>query len=328
MTTPYVGNEGNVQGTFPEQTPCLEHNNSIYISQDVKCQTCHMPEVDSAVVISNMPSGLTSRAPFMQHYFVGGNSIILNILKNNISKLNITASREYIDTTIANLMDLLQNETALVEINEAGLDGNTLMIDLDISQIAGHKFPTGFPSRRAWIHLTVKDRDGKVVFESGKPDNEGRIIGCDADEDAAKFEPHYDIITQPGQVQIYEAIMQDIDGKVTYTLLRGADYAKDNRLLPPGFDIENAVDNIAIHGAAINDKNFIGGSDRIKYEIDTQSYSGPFTISLELLYQTISYQFIQDLYKDNSSLIDDFEDLYKEADKTPTLITSVTKTVQ
>jgi hypothetical protein len=287
-----------------------------------------MPEADSAAVISNMPSGLSSRAPFMQHYFVGGNSIILNILKNNISKLNVTASREHFDTTIDNLMDLLQNETASMEINEARLDGNALMIDLNINQIAGHKFPTGFPSRRAWIHLTVRDKDGKIIFESGKPDNEGRITACDADENASKYEPHYDIITQAGQVQIYEAVMQDIDGKVTYTLLRGADYAKDNRLLPPGFDIENAVDNIAVHGEAIKDKNFVGGSDRIKYQIDTQEYSGPFTISIELLYQTISYQFVQDLYNDNASLIEDFADLYKEVDKTPTLITSLTKTVQ
>lgn len=305
----------------------MEHNNSIYISEGIECQTCHMPEANGSVAISNLPSGLSSLEPFMQHFFVGGNSIILNILKNNIDKLNITASTAHFEATIARLMELLQNKTASITINEAELDSNLLTINLDISQTAGHKFPTGFPSRRAWIHLTVTDADGKVVFESGKPNADGSIIGCDADENASSYEPHYDIITQPDQVQIYESIMQDFEGNITYTLLRGADYAKDNRLLPLGFDIENADSNIAIHGAATNDDNFIGGSDQITYQIDTQGYSGPFYINVELLYQTISYQFIQDMFNDNDSLIDSFAALYQDIDKTPTQIATTNQTV-
>lgn len=325
MTTPFVGNEGNVLGTFPEQTPCLEHNNSIYINNGVECQTCHMPEADGPAAISNSPSGLYPREPFMQHFFVGGNSIILNILKNNTNELSITASKTHFEATLARLTDLLQNETASITINEAKLDGNLLTINLGISQSVGHKFPTGFPSRRAWIHLTVTDASGKVVFESGKHNDNGSINGCDADENASSYEPHYDIISQSDQVQIYESIMQDIEGNVTYTLLRAADYAKDNRLLPPGFDIENAVDNIAIHGLASIDDNFVGGSDQIAYQIDTQGHSGPLAIDIELLYQTISYQFIRDFYKDNDPLIDNFSFLYQEIDKTPTQISSISR---
>jgi hypothetical protein len=46
---PYVDNEGYVQGTFPEQTPCLELENSIYPSQVIGCQTCPMSEAEGAV---------------------------------------------------------------------------------------------------------------------------------------------------------------------------------------------------------------------------------------------------------------------------------------
>ena len=305
----------------------MEHNNSVYVSAGVECQTCHMPEADSPVVISKLPSGLAQREPFMQHYFVGGNSIILNILKNNRDELAVTASEEHFETTLNNLMDLLTNETDSMTINEAELDNSMLTVNLSINQTVGHKFPTGFPSRRVWIHLVVTDASGNNVFESGKPNIDGSIVGCDADENASSYEPHYDLIYRPDQVQVYESIMLDVGGEVTYTLLKAAAYAKDNRLLPPGFDIENAVENIAIHGEARTDSNFIGGSDQIVYEVDTQGYSGPFTISVELLYQTISYQFIRDLYDTNNLLVDNFLILYEETDKTPIQIASTSQTI-
>lgn len=329
MTTPYVGNEGNVLGTFPEQTPCLEHQNSIYVGQGVECQTCHMPEANSSVRIASMPRNLPAREPFVQHYFVGGNRIILDILNTNSEELGVTASDEHFQETITNLLDLLQNETAEITIRDAKVDGNLVTVMVNIDQTVGHKFPTGFPSRRAWIHLTVTDKNGSVIFESGDYDKEGRIIGCDADYDAASLEPHYNTISQDDHVQIYESVMQDFEGNVTYTLLKGAAYAKDNRLLPPGFDIETASEKIAIYGKAAYDSNFTAGSDRIEYRIDTGGKSGPYTIEVELLYQTISFRFVQDLLtNDDQELVDTFGSLYEKADKSPIVISSATQTIQ
>jgi len=329
VTTPYVGNEGNVLGTFPEQTPCLEHQNSIYVRQGIECQTCHMPEASSPVMISNIPRNLIPREPFVQHYFVGGNRIILDILNENGEELGVTASDAHFQETISNLLDLLQNETAVISIREAEANSDRITVMVNIDQTVGHKFPTGFPSRRAWIHLTVTDKSGSMIFESGNYDNEGRIIGCDADYDAAGLEPHYDTISQDDQVQIYESVMQDFEGNVTYTLLKGAAYAKDNRLLPPGFDIENAGEKIAVYGKAADDRNFIAGSDQVEYRIDIGGKSGPYIIKVELLYQTVSYRFVQDLLiDDNIDLVETFGSLYEKVDKSPILISSATQTVQ
>ncbi|MGC8781083.1 MAG: hypothetical protein ACP5UQ_09485, partial [Anaerolineae bacterium] len=82
---------------------------------------------------------------------------------------------------------------------------------------------------------------------SGKPDPDGTIAGNDADADPLKFEPHYDLITAADQVQIYEPIMGDHEGKVTYTLLRAARYLKDNRLLPAGADKAKLPADIAVY---------------------------------------------------------------------------------
>ena len=154
-----------------------------------------MPEADGAVVISNISAGLSALEPFSRHFFVGSNRTVLSLLRDNIDGLGITASSSQFQATIARLMGLLQDETASIEICESGLDGDTLTLGLDIEQLVGNKFPTGFPSRRAWIHLTVTDANGNIVFESGKLNEDGTISGNDADADAATFEPHYDVIT-------------------------------------------------------------------------------------------------------------------------------------
>ena len=70
-----------------------------------------------------------------------------------------------------------------------------------------------------------------------------RIDGNDAVEGPLDFEPHYETITSPDQVQIYEPIMlKQATEAVTYTLLRAYEYAKDNRLLPAGFDKDQRTD--------------------------------------------------------------------------------------
>ena len=63
-------------------------------------------------------------------------------------------------------------------------------------------------------------RRGAVLFESGALRPDGAIVGNDNDADATRFEPHYDEIRSPDQVQIYESIMVDQRGRVTTGLLR------------------------------------------------------------------------------------------------------------
>lgn len=209
----------------------------------------------------------------------------------------------------------------------AGLNqqGDTLTAQIQVDHLTGHKFPTGFPSRRAWLHVTVTDAAGETVFESGRPQANGSIAGSDSDETPDGFEPHFDLITSPDQVQIYESLMENTDGELTYTLLRGAGYIKDNRLLPAGFDKTTAPIDITVYGQAADDENFIGAADQITYQIDTTGFSGPFTLSVEMLYQTAAYPFLQDLQQDSTDQINRFTKLYNATDKTPVLITAVTQ---
>jgi hypothetical protein len=324
--TPYLDSEGNILGIFPEQTPYLEWQHSNF-STNVMCQTCHMLTATGPASLTNLPSMYVERSPFYQHYFVGGNFFMTQLLKDNIEILALTSPAAQFEATLTRVQEQLQNRSARLSLDKTNINGDTLEIVVNIGNIAGHKFPTGYPSRRAWIYLTVADTNGQVIFQSGKPNEDGSISGNNADEDALSYEPHYDIISQADQVQIYESIMQNSDGQVTYALLRGAGYAKDNRILPQGFNKDTANQDIAVYGEAATDNNFIGGSDIITYQINTQGYSGPFTVSAELLYHPISYQFTKDLLDSDDIVIEIFNNLYQKADKAPVQMTAISETI-
>jgi hypothetical protein len=164
-----------------------------------------------------------------------------------------------------------------------------------VENLTGHKLPTAYPSRRAWLHVVVNDANGKTVFESGALNPDGSIQGNDNDADPLRFEPHYAEITSPDQVQIYEPILKDQEGRVTTGLLSTVGYLKDNRLLPHGFKKENADPEIAVVGNAAQDANFTDDGDVIKYSVPIDSASGPFHVEAELWYQPIGFRWAHNL---------------------------------
>jgi hypothetical protein len=328
LYTPYVDGEGNILGEFPEQTVYTEWQYSEFGSQTESCQSCHMPLADGGVQISQIPGRLTAREPFYQHYFVGGNTFMLEILANWGGDLEVSASPEEFRETIARVEEQLKNDTAALTVKNLSLTDGNLVAEIQVEVFTGHKFPTSIPIRRAWLHVVVTDSSNQVIFESGKQNPDGSIQGNAADADPLAYEPHYDLITQPDQVQIYEGIMQNSDKEVTYTLLRAGSFAKDNRLLPAEADKENLPADIAVYGLAAQDTNFIGGGDLVRYQVDTSGYAGPFTVSVELLYETLSYRFVQDLLLDKTELTERFGAYYNNSDKTASVIDSLVISTQ
>lgn len=292
LHTPYLDASGAIAGEFPEQTPYFEWLHSQY-AESTPCQGCHMPTAEGGVVTSVV--GGEPRSPFAKHVFVGGNAYLLSIFRAFGDDLNLTASSEHVEATHARALDQLQNRAASLALENLGYAGSQVTANVVVQNLAGHKLPTGFPSRRAWLHVVIEDAAGNVVFESGGYDEQGRITDDDHDADPARFEPHRKVISQPGEVQIYESVMVDTEGNVTNILLRGSGYIKDNRLLPVGFDKATAADDIGVDELALEDANFTGGGDRVMYSINVGDAAGPFTIRAELLYQSIGYNWAEKL---------------------------------
>jgi hypothetical protein len=252
-----------------------------------------MPVVEDSVAVSSVWG--QPRAEVSRHVFRGGNFFMLRMLNRYRDDLGVTALPQELDASVHRTVQHLQTSAARVTVEDVQVTGDRLRADVVVENLAGHKLPTAYPSRRAWLHVTVQDADGRTIFDSGAFQPSGAIVGNDNDEDAARFEPHYAEITRSDQVQVYETIMADSGGAVTTGLLSALRFIKDNRVLPRGFDKTTAEDDIAVQGAAADDANFTGSGDRVRYAVDLGDARGPFQIQAELWYQPIAYRWAQNL---------------------------------
>lgn len=154
-----------------------------------------------------------------RHTFIGGNFFMLRMLNRYRSELGVEALPQELEAAASATIAQLQRDTAALSVVPATAPPGQLAVDVSIRDLTGHKLPTGYPSRRAWLHLTVRDREDRIVFTSGAIEPSGLIRGNDNDADAARFEPHHAEIRSEDEVQIYEAVMRDVNGNVTTGLL-------------------------------------------------------------------------------------------------------------
>ena len=290
-TTPR-GSDGAALGRFPEQVPFQEWQHSRYVAEQ-SCQSCHMPAIVEPTAIASVLA--TPREGARRHSFVGGNFFGLRMLNRFRAELGVEAPASELEAAARETLAHLRDSAARLTIERAAVEGGRVLVDVSVENLSGHKLPTAYPSRRAWISLTIRDVDGRIVFSSGGLGPTGAIAGNDNDADPSRFEPHYRQITRTSEVQIYESILADPSGAVTTGLLKAVRYAKDNRLLPQGFDKATAGADIAVHGNAADDTDFTGGSDRVQYAVDAAGARGSLTIEAELLYQPIGFRWADNL---------------------------------
>jgi len=287
------GPGGQAIGELPEQMPYLEWLNSDYYWKQQTCQDCHMTAVNEPAPIARVLG--IQRTGVREHVFVGDNFFMQDLLNRYRDELHVEAPPNELSVAAQGTRQFLQTKSARVSIQDATVTAGRLQAEVSVENLTGHKLPSAFPSRRAWLHFSVKDRNGNPVFESGALNPDGSIIGNDNDADPHKYEPHYPEITSSDQVEIYEDILGDAMGQVTTGLISGVRYLKDNRLLPNGFNKNGVPHDVAVVGEAYDDPKFIGGGDTIHYSVPVGTAAGTFTISVELWYQPIGFRWANNL---------------------------------
>ena len=293
LVTKALGPDGTVIGQLPEQMPFQEWEHSAYAGEQRSCQSCHMPVVEEDTPIASVLGA--PRKGFARHTFIGGNFFMQRLLNRYRGELGVLATAAELDASAQASVTNLERSTAELTIERHDRIGGRLVADVHVRNLTGHKLPTGYPSRRAWLHVTVRDRSGRVVFESGAIGPNGAIAGNDADAGASGVEPHHTEIRSADQVQIYESVMSDTNGRPTTALLSAVRYLKDNRLLPRGFEKSTADASIAVIGDAGADGDFNGSGDRVRYAIDVNPADGPFQLDAEVRFQVIGFRWADNL---------------------------------
>ncbi len=310
---------------FFEQATYLEWVNSDFNAEGVQCQTCHMPLVEGGAIAATQPNWLFEQR-FGRHHFVGGNTFMLQLMKDNAEALDLSATPVQFDSTIARTRRGLEQRTATIAVRQQDAGPGEVAFEVEVTNLIGHKFPSGYPARLAFLEFIVQRADGDTLFHSGQWSAAHGIAGRDE-----PFEPHHDVITQEDQVQIYEFAFADVAGEETTILERAAAVLKDNRLPPRGFKMSHAAyDTVAIGPAASADLNFNRvagtsegtGADAVTYLVDAKGYKGTLSATARMHYVAVPQRWVSGLLASASEHpdIEAFRTMYEQADRTPELI--------
>jgi len=319
LITETIDEDGEItENTFVEQAIYHEWLNSNYSVEEIRCIDCHMTNLEEEIKISPMPQWLGPRTPFSIHDLVGGNVFMLSLLKENIDELDLKASEDQFEATIAETNNMLQQRALDLEIGLYSIDSDSMEIEVILENKSGHKLPSGYPSRQMMIEFLVQSTNGDTLFHSGGFNEEGRING----EENNDFEPHYDHIYNEDEVQLYEYALGNEEGELTTILTRAYSGIKDNRIPPLGFTTGHlSYDTVQIIGNAFNDPNFnisdgVEGSakDHIYYHVPLGAINDGVIVNVKVHYIAIPRKWLDQLFENEADEIDSFELMYNQVD--------------
>ncbi len=316
----------------------------------LSCNDCHMPTTyhgrDLSFKIANIESDefaptthrlpdpeitLTDRDRYARHSLHGLNIFINQFFQQfpiilgfrQIDFMTGTATVPSLITGQNSMIEMAQNETATVEITDLEVTpAGEVHAVVQVRNLVGHYLPSGVGFRRVFLEFVVKDKAGNALWASGRTNELGAILDGTTNEilpseepvnfPEAPFQPHYQVITEENQVQIYQELIKDSDGILTTSFLRRVDEVKDNRLRPRGYNpalflsFESPfIQALAeVHGQAEFDPHYtdpeLTGSDIVEYiaALTPQDLSAAHSVEVTLYNQSIPPFYLQQRFRD------------------------------
>ncbi|PZR70988.1 MAG: hypothetical protein DLM73_16740 [Chthoniobacterales bacterium] len=211
-----------------------------------------------------------------------------------------------------------QSTTASVTVTSVSVSKEKLVANVTVTNKTGHRFPSGVGFRRAFIEFQVVDKGtNETVWASGRTNELGIIVDeknqplpseffepyqDESAKPSQHYQPHYydqpgHTITRQDQVQIFEELMQDADGKFTTSFIRRDTPVKDNRLLPLGWSAKGPDPSLsgaflhATYPEAVGDDTHYqdgSGTSTVTYEVPLNGLNPEsLTLSATIYYQSI-----------------------------------------
>lgn len=151
---------------FPEQTTYSEWLASDFVQEDKDCIDCHMPEVSGPVSDST-----GTREDRSSHALAGGNAFLLDAIGFLEPGLGLSSQ---LARGRARIVAMLESAAKLdVVAPEKVGRGETLELEITVTNLSGHKLPTGYPDgRRVFLSVSSEALDlarGHYDVMSGEP---------------------------------------------------------------------------------------------------------------------------------------------------------------
>jgi hypothetical protein len=246
------------------------------------CQDCHMlatlngttiqtqiaavedgryPDADFRAPSSELDVPLRAQG-YARHQFQGLNVFLLAMFDQfndplGLRKCDYMSSgcsglepKSGIPFAMRNFLEQAAEQTATLNVTKPSIHGSTLTADVTVTNLTGHRFPSGVSFRRAFIDFRVVDGSNRILFESGATNSIGAIVDMQGNVLPSEYngstgpgghdyQPHFwspgKPVTSDKQVQIYEELLKDAEGNFTTSFLRQDCHFKDNRILPLGW---------------------------------------------------------------------------------------------
>lgn len=275
---------------FPEQTTYTEWEQSAFAGEGTECQDCHMPPAEVAPAFAcnsfNPPRPAATPGddnPVFRHDLSGANSFMLTVLKGEYGAA-LDRSEEY-QSGIDRAITMLQGAATIeLQTDPVAVEGDSLGVSVRVTNLTGHKLPTGYPEgRRMWIELVALDALGMPFFVSGDYDDASATLN--EDTQLRKYESDHGIEgIGPG-----------------FHLVQNNRIFTDTRIPPRGFvpDIDTAP--VGRSYAVLPDSTLAHYDDASFLVPVPEGVIGPVQVRATLRYQTASRAYIEFLRDENSS---------------------------
>jgi hypothetical protein len=327
-----------------EQLTYLEWRRSAFSTEGggatpTSCQSCHMPELrdDGAPLqtrLAHRPDGadfppISPRGPFSRHTFVGANTLLPKLLRDGRALLNPPSSDASLLAAEARARALLARASAQVSVSGLVMGDAVARFSVRVENLTGHKFPSGYPSRRAFLHARVLDSAGAVLAEVGATDGVGRLLSRDGaplepELPGGGLYPHRAEVTSAATPAVFESVMDDGHGGPSYALLGAEDFVKDDRLLPRGHvDATTGPMSTAPRGVS-GDSDFGPGGDTVAFSLPVSGT--PARVEVFLRYQTMSPRYFAELLTPASPEATALRSMVRDGSLAPELVAQATGT--
>ena len=159
LITEALGPDGAVIGSLPEQMNYQEWRHSAFDAEQRSCQSCHMPRAEGPVRVASVLGDEraepgAAHVPRRQCLHASADEPLPRRAWRRGDVARSSKPRR------ARRCGSSKRTPPRSASSGPTMAGGTLALDVVVRNLTGHKFPTGYPSRRAWLHVTATDRAG------------------------------------------------------------------------------------------------------------------------------------------------------------------------